>query len=340
MKASRYLMPAAALTIFVSSVGWVMVGRDSDENAGAAAPTAAATADKQVAADPAAGEHAGHQPADPAARLFPDQQEGGQPLESRMEDGVRVFELTAQAVQWETAPGVVKEAWTYNGTVPGPQIRVTEGETIRVILRNELETPVTVHWHGLHVPNDMDGVPHATQPPVAKGETFVYEFVATPAGTHWYHTHFDSAVAVAKGLYGPIIIDPKVPEPADAADRDMVLMLGDGSLGFNINGKDYLAAEPISVKQGELVRIRFINNGSMNHPMHLHGLTFEVVSKDGYQLPAPYYADTLDVAAGETFDVLVRADNPGVWMFHCHILSHAENEDGMFGLSRDFVVEP
>ncbi len=336
MQSRRYVILAVMMAIFASTVAWVTVGRDLGSTSSAAAPEAGAAATEQPREDV----HSGHESPPRAERAMPDQREGGQPLESRVEDGVRVFELTAQAVQWETAPGVVKEAWTYNGTVPGPQIRVTEGETVRVILRNELTTPVTVHWHGLHVPNDMDGVPHATQPAVEQGGTFVYEFVATPAGTHWYHTHFDSAVAVAKGLYGPIIVDPKLPEPADAADRDLILMLGDGALGFNINGKDYLAAEPITVKQGELVRIRFINSGSMNHPMHLHGLTFQVVSKDGYPLPAPYLADTLDVAAGETFDVLVQADNPGTWMLHCHILSHAENEDGMFGLSRDFVVEP
>jgi FtsP/CotA-like multicopper oxidase with cupredoxin domain len=255
--------------------------------------------------------HQGHGSSTVAARQLPDQGEGGQPLPSRVEDGVRIFELTAEAVQWEVAPGVVKEAWTYNGTVPGPLLRMTEGEKVRVILHNELATPVTIHWHGLRVPNDMDGVPTAEHPAVQQGGTFPYEFTATPAGTHWYHTHFDSTVAVAKGLYGPLIVDPKVPGTAESADRDITLMLGDGPLGFNINGKDYLASQPIRVKQGELVRMRFINNGSMNHPMHLHGLTYDVVAKDGYPLTVPYQADTIDVAPGETYDVLVRADNPG-----------------------------
>ena len=154
------------------------------------------------------------------------QTEGGQPLEFREENGVKVFELTAKAVQWPILDGVTVTAYSYNGTVPGPMIRVAEGDQVKIIVKNELPDPTTIHWHGVEVPNAMDGVPGVTQDPIQPGETFTYEFTAKPAGTFMYHSHFEGDVQVSAGLYAPLVIDPKEPE-ANPPAVDEVLMISE-----------------------------------------------------------------------------------------------------------------
>ncbi|MEO7838126.1 MAG: multicopper oxidase domain-containing protein, partial [Anaerolineales bacterium] len=213
--------------------------------------------------------------------------QGGQPLAYQEENGVKVFGLTTKAVQWPILEDVTITAFTYNGTVPGPMIHVTEGDQVRIVVKNELPDPTTVHWHGVEVPNAMDGVPGVTQDPIQPGETFTYEFIAKPAGTFMYHSHFESDVQVGAGLYAPFIIDPQVPE-ANPPVVDEVLMISeilqsDGQtfaampMGemqpnyFTINGKSFPATEEITVKKGDLVRLRFIAIGQFIHPMHLHG---------------------------------------------------------------------
>ena len=169
------------------------------------------------------------------------QSEGGQPLEYRVEDGVKVFELTTKAVQWMILEGVTVTAFTYNGTVPGPMIRVTEGDRVRVIVRNELPVPTTIHWHGVEVPNAMDGVPGVTQDPIQPGETFTYEFTAKPAGTFMYHSHYESDRQVVAGLYAPFIIDLREPE-ANPPAVDKVLMISE----WLVRGGQTFAAMPMS----------------------------------------------------------------------------------------------
>ena len=169
------------------------------------------------------------------------QSEGGQPLEYRVEDGVKVFELTTKAVQWMILEGVTVTAFTYNGTVPGPMIRVTEGDRVRVIVRNELPVPTTIHWHGVEVPNAMDGVPGVTQDPIQPGETFTYEFTAKPAGTFMYHSHYESDRQVVAGLYAPFIIDPREAE-ANPPAVDKVLMISE----WLVRGGQTFAAMPMS----------------------------------------------------------------------------------------------
>jgi multicopper oxidase len=144
--------------------------------------------------------------------------------------GLREFHLEARELSWELAPGKVVRAMAYNGQIPGPELRVREGDRVRVVLRNALGEPTTIHWHGVDVPNAMDGVPGVTQEPVAPGETFVYEFEARPAGTRWYHTHFDEHEQLDLGLYAPLIIDPARPE-ADRVDREYTLLLEDWATG-------------------------------------------------------------------------------------------------------------
>lgn len=270
--------------------------------------------------------------------------QGGQPLSFREEDGVKVFELTTQVVQWPIMDGVTVVAYTYNGMVPGPMIRVTEGDQVRVIVKNELPEPTTVHWHGILVPNAMDGVPGMTQDPIQPGDSFTYEFTAAPSGTFMYHSHFESDKQVIVGLYAPFIIDPKTP-PADPPDVDVMLMFSewrqvDGQTFaampmtgmdpnyFTINGKAFPNTEPITVKKGQRVRLRLAAIGQMVHPIHLHGLPFKVVATDGYPVPATAQLtkDTISVAPGERYDIEFIATEPGEWMLHCHILHHTTND--------------
>ncbi|HYC31342.1 MAG TPA: copper oxidase [Gemmatimonadales bacterium] len=275
-------------------------------------------------------------------KAFPAKTEGkgNQPFEPRMEGGVKVFDLTCEEVQWEVEPGRKVKAWTYNGQVPGPQIRVREGDRVRVKLHNKLPESTAIHFHGLELPNDQDGVPFITQPPVKPGESYTYEFTVPNAGSHMYHSHHNAAIQVGLGLLGAFVVEPRRARPAHRADVDYVMVLNDGSHGYTLNGKGFPATEPIVCKQGQTVRLRFMNEGMMIHPMHLHGMHMTVIAKDGWDQPAPWKCDTLNVAPGERWDVLVKATNPGTWAFHCHILPHAESEHGMFGMVTALVVKP
>jgi len=266
---------------------------------------------------------------------------GNQPFAPRMEKGVKIFDLTARPTKWETEPGKFVEAWAYNDQVPGPQIRVTEGDRVRVILHNELDESTAVHFHGLELPLAADGVPFITQPPVKPGESFTYEFTVPPGnhGSHMYHSHLNAAKQVGLGLLGAFVVEPRRPKKAHKADVDYVMILNDGMHGYTLNGKGFPATEPIAAKLGQTVRIRFMNEGMMIHPMHLHGMHMTVIAKDGWDQPAPWKCDTLNVAPGERWDVLVKCTNPGTWAFHCHILPHAEGEHGMFGMVTALVVE-
>lgn len=284
---------------------------------------------------------------------------GGQPIAFTLDGDVKVFELTAAKVRWPLLPDVSVVALAYNGQVPGPVIRVTQDDKVRIILRNRLDEPTTIHWHGLGVPNAMDGVPDMTQKPVAPGEDFIYEFQVKQTGTFMYHSHYEATQAT-RGLGGVFIVEPKDGEMVKA-DRDEVLVLqewgvdpktseplGDmpGMPGmsmtnfFTINGKAFPATEPIRVKQGERVRLRVANFASeVPHPIHLHGQPFKVIAKDGYPWDGPTAVTQL-VGAGETYDLLVTAEVPGTWMLHCHVPHHTTN-DGQEpgGMMTQVVIE-
>jgi FtsP/CotA-like multicopper oxidase with cupredoxin domain len=267
---------------------------------------------------------------------------GGQPLEFEMDGDVKVFTLTCDVVDWEHAPGQIVEAWTYNGVTPGPEIRVTEGETVRIHVTNNLPESTAVHWHGLIVPNAMDGVPFLTQPPIKPGETFTYEFTIREgnAGAHMYHSHHNAAFQVTMGLLGAFIVDPLDPASRPAFDVEHTMVLNDGPIGaYSLNGKTFPATQPITVKQGQRLLVRFMNEGLMIHPMHLHGMPMQVIAQDGWLLPQPYMCDTLNIAPGQRFETIIEATETGVWAFHCHILSHAESKHGMFGMVTALIVE-
>lgn len=271
-------------------------------------------------------------------------------IEPEVQDGVKVFTLSAEPVQWEFIPGQAVTAWGYNGQVPGPEFWVTEGDRVRVNFTNDLPVATTIHWHGIAVPNEMDGIPGVTQDPIEPGESFVYEFEAKPSGTFWYHSHLDSARQLDMGLSGAFVIKG-ADEPA--YDKEFVQLLDEwirlpeGRNGwegvthaghnnaeynwFTINGKSFPATPNMEVAEGDRVRVRIINAGYQAHPMHLHGKRMTVVSKDGAPLPQPYEADTVLVGSGERYDFEFVADDPGDWMFHCHILHHVTN---------DAVIEP
>lgn len=390
------------------------------------------------------------------------------------------FELTARKAQVKLSSGKVIDAWTYNGEIPGPELRIREGELVEVTLRNEdIEDGVTLHWHGLDVPNAEDGVAGATQEAVMPGESHTYRFIAEQVGTFWYHSHQHSKEAVERGLFGALIVEPaavETEEPSEdivvlthvwdgagtavgshdtllhkavqpgatvklrlintdnwvrrtytlngtsfkvtaidgmdlnkpgeldnvrlelttggrydveftmpdhpvylsvdgnrargillsadgkgeapktpplsqsfdplhygetsptpfgvdsSFDREFMMIL-DNQLAFyngtpalydTINGKVFPETPMYMVKEGELVKTTIINRSAVDHPMHLHGHHMLVLSRNGEQTTgSPWWSDTLDVAPGDVYEVAFLADNPGLWMDHCHNLVHA-----------------
>jgi manganese oxidase len=330
--------PAAAATGSAAGAPVQQGMSDGDMSGGANAPHPAAPVSARAKADEMDAMH------EKGVKAFPAKTEGkGNQLmaPTRVDDGVKVFELTASVLQWETEPGKRVTAWVYNKQLPGPQIRVTEGDRVRVIVKNELPESTAVHFHGVLTPNAMDGVPFITQPPIKPGDTFTYEFVAKNSGSHMYHSHHNAAVQVGNGLLGAFIVESKRKR---AIERDVavdyVMILNDGAHGYTLNGKGFPATEPVVAKLGQKVRVRFMNEGMMIHPMHLHGMPMTVIDKDGYPQPMPWKCDTLNIAPGERWDVIVNCDNPGTWAFHCHILPHAESSHGMFGMVTALVVQP
>jgi len=263
---------------------------------------------------------------------------GNQLLQPVMDGHTKVYKLTARKIQWETLAGQSVTAYAYNDQVPGPQIRVKEGDKVRIVLKNELPESTVIHFHGLELPNAQDGVPFITQPPVKPGETYTYEFVVPNAGSHMYHSHHNSATQVSLGMLGAFIVEPRNPQPIEHADVDHVMILNDGAHGYTFNGKSFPATEPVVAKLGQKLRIRFMNEGMMIHPMHLHGMHMTVIAKDGWPQPAPWKCDTLNIAPGERWDVIVNCNNKGTWAFHCHILQHAESDHGMFGMVTALIV--
>jgi uncharacterized cupredoxin-like copper-binding protein len=317
------------------------------EITGDAAPASTGTGGASHASMTAEEMAAGHQ-AGVKAFLAGDQTDvhGNQPLEPTIVDGVKVFEIQVTNAWWEVSKGKIVQALAYNGQIPGPELRVQPGDRVRIVVQNSSSQPTALHLHGMTLPNEMDGVPYVTQAPIMPGESFDYEYrVTDPPGMYVYHSHFNSAEQVGKGLYGALIVEPKSGSWRAAygvdADAEYSLFLGDGPLGFVLNGKSFPATLPLGAHLGDDVLIHLANDGELLHPMHLHGFHFEVVGEDGFPLSPHnrYMADTLVVAPGSRYDILVKASEPGAWAFHCHILSHVEGPQGMFGMVTALVVE-
>jgi FtsP/CotA-like multicopper oxidase with cupredoxin domain len=270
---------------------------------------------------------------------------GNQPLEPRIEGDVKVFELTVEEMDHriDATKDPVK-ALGFNGTWPGPRLTVTEGDRVRATFKNNMRESTGIHFHGQRVPNAMDGVPHITQAPIEPGASFTYEFEARVPGSHMYHSHHNATDQVGRGLLGAFIVEPKDPgqryDRLYGATQDIVWISNDALGGFTINGRGFPATAPIVATLGETIVIRFMNEGNMMHPWHLHGMPMRVVARDGYPLgSAAFTCDTLGVNPGERWDVVINCEEPGAWAFHCHILQHVEGQDGMFGMVTALVVQ-
>ena len=326
-------IPAAGLTFLCSVPGHADAGMRGTVSIGAAGtpqPSQTMTPEQMRDADAA------------VTAQFPAKTtgKGGVLLEPTiLADGTRQWELTASVFSWETEPGKVVEAWGYNGMVPGPELRAQVGDRIRIILHNRLPAPTTIHFHGMLVPNAMDGVPVISQPAVMPGESFTYEFTVRNAGSNMYHSHFMAQRQVPLGLLGALIISDPNDKADPPSDIDYAMVLNDGPLGFTLNGKGFPATEPIVAKLDQVVRVRYMNEGLQIHPMHLHGIPQLVIAKDGFLLPDPHYEDTVLVAPGERVDVLIKASELGIWALHCHILTHVESDEGMFGMVTALIVQ-
>ncbi len=266
-------------------------------------------------------------------------------LEATLDGDVKVFELTIDEIEHridaQTAP---LAALGFNGVWTGPQLRVVEGDRVRAVFTNNLKETTGIHFHGQDLPNAVDGVPMITQEPIVPGATHAYEFVAGPSGSHMYHSHHNATDQVGRGLLGAFIVEPKVPadRPANlyGTTQDIVWISNDTLGGFTINGRGFPATYPIVAQLGDKILVRFMNEGVMMHPWHLHGQPMRVVARDGYPLGgAAFTCDTLGVNPGERWDVVIDCKNPGVWAFHCHILTHAEGMDGMFGMVTALIVQ-
>lgn len=270
---------------------------------------------------------------------------GNQPLEPTIDGDTKVFDMTIDLIDWRI--DALKEpvaALGYNRMWPGPALRVVEGDHVRVNFKNNLDETTGVHFHGIDFDDfKMDGIPFVTQLPITPGETFTYDFVVKPSGSHMYHSHHNATDQVGRGLLGAFIVDPA--DPAERYDtkygvtQEYIFIHNDSLGGFTINGHGFPATMPIVATKGERILVRYMNEGVMMHPWHTHGFRQHVVARDGAPLgSASFYCDTLGVNPGERFDAIIEADRTGVWAFHCHILPHVEGLDGMFGMVTALVV--
>lgn len=270
----------------------------------------------------------------------------GSTLAWRLVDGVKVGHLIAEELEQELAPGLKVKVWGYNGAAPGPTIEAIEGDRLRIYVSNRLPTPTTVHWHGLILPNGMDGVAGLTQAPIPAGETFVYEFVARHAGTFMYHPHYDEMTQMALGMAGMFIVHPRR-EPGPPVARDFVLLAQEWRVpvgqarpdpnemsDFNVltfNGRAFPKTSALRVRRGERVRIRIGNlSPTDHHPIHLHGLNFVVTGTDGGPVPksAQFPETTVLVPVGSTRVIELVATEAGDWPIHCHMTHHAMTQMG------------
>lgn len=271
---------------------------------------------------------------------------GGTPLAPKvLADGTKEFDLTAEVVDWEVEPGKIVKAWTYNGMVPGPELKVDVGDKVRIVLKNDLAESTSLHLHGVRVPNSMDGVDPYTQDPILPGGSFTYEFTALEPAVGMYHSHHNAQTQVPNGLAGALLIgEMPIPDSLKekgitTIDKSVNMVLNDsGTIGLSLNGKSFPATEPYAMKVGETMLVNYYNEGLMAHPMHMHQPTGWIIARDGVPLPEPVGEDTITVAPGERYTVLYHFEDPGVWAWHCHILNHAEGPTGMFGMVTAVIV--
>jgi len=260
---------------------------------------------------------------------------------------VKVYHLVAEEVWHEFAPGLKARCWGYNGRVHGPTIEAVEGDRVRIYVTNRLVAPTSVHWHGVYLPNGMDGVGGLNQKVIRPGETFKYEWTVRQHGTYMYHAHHDEMTQMALGLMGMMVFHPRVPSQGYRVDRDFAIMLSEWKIvpgtyrpdpnemtDFNVvtmNAKAFPGTAPLVAKVGDRVRIRFGNLSAMDHhPIHIHGTHWKVTATDGGQIPlaGQWPETTVLVPVGSTRDVEFVASEPGDWAMHCHMTHHVMNQMG------------
>jgi FtsP/CotA-like multicopper oxidase with cupredoxin domain len=269
----------------------------------------------------------------------------GTSLPHRMENGVKVFHLSAEPVKREFVDGFTVNCWGYNGMTPGPTIEAFEGDRVRIYVTNKLPEGTSIHWHGFILPNGMDGVSGLTQPKIAPGETFAYELTLKQTGTLMYHPHFDEMTQIALGMHGFFIIHPRE-AAVRRADRDFAIFLNEWfikpgtatpdptvMLDFNVftfNSRVFPGTDPMLVRTGDRLRIRIANLTMDSHPIHIHGHRFFVTGTDAGPLQQSAWIpeNTVNVPVGATRDIELIADNPGDWAFHCHKSHHTMNQMG------------
>src|SRR5688572_12201367 len=296
----------------------------------------------------------------PATGYTPVVTPNGSSMPWRWEDGFKTFHLIAEPCVREFAPGFKVNCWGYNGQTPGPTIEAVEGDRIRIYLENRLPEPTSMHWHGVLLPNGMDGVVGINQKPIQPGETYKYEWVVRQHGTQMYHPHFDEMVQQAMGMMGFLIFHPR--KPARRIDRDFAIFLNEWAirpgtsvpdpsvmLDFNVftfNSRVFPGTEPLITRLGDRVRVRIANISMDSHPIHIHGHTFRWTGSDGGPLPETAWIPetSINVPPGTTRDVEFVADNPGDWALHCHKVHHTMNQMGhelpvMLGVDQSAAAE-
>lgn len=285
----------------------------------------------------------------------------GWSLPYEMKEEVKEFRIVAEPVVREFAPGMVVNCWGYNGTSPGPTIEAVEGDRVRLIVTNRLPEHTTIHWHGLILPNGMDGVGGLTQSAIAPGETYVYEFTLRQSGTFMYHPHADEMVQMAMGMMGMFIVHPKKSH-LHKIDRDFCFLLASYDVApgtytpnpstmteFNLwsfNSRVFPGIDSMNVRVGDRVRIRVGNLTMTNHPIHMHGHPFEVTCTDGGWVPksARWPEVTADIPVGAVRAIEFIATEEGDWSFHCHKSHHTMGPMGhtvpnMIGVKQDDLTE-
>jgi FtsP/CotA-like multicopper oxidase with cupredoxin domain len=270
----------------------------------------------------------------------------GSTLPLRNVNGVKVGHLVAGEFEHELSPGLKIRAWGYNGSTPGPTIEVTQGDRVRLYVTNRLKEVTSVHWHGVILPNGMDGVAGLTQPPIRPNETFLYEFTFRDAGTFMYHPHADEMTQMALGMNGMIVVHPRVPS-SSRVDRDFVLMAHEWHIrpgaarpdpnamnDFNVltfNSKAFPGTAPLVMGVGERVRVRIGNLSPMDHhPIHLHGVRAQLTWTDGGEVPvtARQWETTFLVPVGTVRVFEFVPTELGDWAMHCHMTHHVMNQMG------------
>jgi FtsP/CotA-like multicopper oxidase with cupredoxin domain len=268
-------------------------------------------------------------------------------LPFELDGAVKVFRLKAEPVKQKIAPFKTIDAWGYNGSCPGPTIQVTQGDRVRVIFENGLPESTSMHWHGLELPIEQDGVPWISQKPVPPGGSYTYEFTVHQEGTFFYHAH--SAMQEMIGLIGMFVAHPEKPYTPHV-DHDFGIVLQEwavlpgnsvpntASMEFNwltFNGLSAPATTPLIVRLGSRVRLRLVNLGMDHHPIHLHGHQFVITGTEGGRAPEStwYPTNTVLVGVAQAKVVEFEAKYPGAWMIHCHLPHHMMNS--MMDLLRD-----